>query len=791
MTPAEPRREADGRRARLLQDVPLRVLLVGGFLLSGLIPLMILSLASYRTAHEELTRQAFRQLEAVRDIKRQQVMNYFQERFADLRAFSAMPSLKLACRELTAAQRAGRADAAGNLRERHEIHLRTLLGQYDGFAGLALVDCASGDVLLASDREQPAGVAAARPLPPAIWREALRGDQVVLTDIGRCGADGREVCQYLAAALGGGPKAQCVLVARLALEAVDRIMKERSGMGQSGETYLVGDDLRMRSDSHLDPERHSLRASLSGSVAVNGADTEGVRRALSGEAGTALIRDYRGVVVLSAFAPLVIEKLAWVIAAEIDLAEIDQQIRRALNPQVLIITGSAALLVLILALVIAHFIGRNINRVVGQIRSLIECVLQDRTDERIDLQQTGVDFRAVSARVNQLVVAFQDHVARIRRLEEHQRFTQKIEAIGTLAGGVAHDFNNVLTYLLAYTRLAMTDLPANAPARDSLREVITGIHRAGELIRRILPAPYPDRSDPQQADARAICQETIAILKATLPGTISVQGELGERALLVNCAPVPFQQMLMNLCINAYHAMQDKGGVLAISLSRLAVSAAEGGMPAWVRLIVRDSGCGMSAGVRARLFEPLFTTKPAGVGSGLGLTMVKETVQACGGRIDVASELGIGSEFAIDLPLAVDPPEASAAAAVPSVTKGPWRILLIDDDERVRRSQARLLEELGFQVDLAEDAKEALRLIHNAPGRWQLVVTDFDLPGINGIELAGQLRLSDPQLPVFLMTGHFELLQKTDPHAAGIRAVLTKPFDMAELCDALRTIAAV
>lgn len=791
MTQIETRSATTGRPARLLHDVPLRVLLVGGFLLSGLIPLMILSLASYRTAHEELKRQAFRQLEAVRDIKRQQVLSYFQERFADLRVFSATPSLQQAWRELSTVKDDRQMAAGRDLRERHEPYLRMLFSQY-GYSGLYLVDGANGAVLLACERGRKSADTAGSPLSPSTWQEAPRLGRATLTDISLYGVGGREVAQYLAAPFGDISSGRGVIVARLSLETIDRLMKERSGMGLTGETYLVGADRRMRSDSHLDPDKHSVLASLAGTVARNGADTESVTRSLRGETGTAVIRDYRGIPVLSAFAPLDVEGLAWVIVAEIDVAEIDQQIRHALNTEVLSITAGAALLLLFLALVITHFISRDIGRVGGQLESLIDGVLHDRVDGQIDARQIGVDFRAVAAQTNHLVAAFRDHVDRIRKLEEHQRFTQKIEAIGTLASGIAHDFNNILTYMLAYARLAMSALPADAPAMENLREIIAGIHRAGELIRRIMPFPHPTLSGPQRVDARDICRETNAILKATLPKKIMLESDLGNHPLLVGCAPGPFQQMLMNLCTNAYHAMQDGGGVLTIALARLEPGIAAAAAPACVRLIVRDTGCGMNAEVRSRLFEPLFTTKPAGIGSGLGLVMVQETVQACHGSISVISEPGRGSEFVIDLPLLTTSEAAATVSETAlSTVRKPMRILFVDDEERIRLSEKQVLEELGFQTDTAANAEEALRLYVDAAGRYQLVITDLNMPGISGVELAERLHQREPDLPVFLITGYNELLQGIDPVHAGISAVLAKPFDMAELYEALQSIAAL
>jgi signal transduction histidine kinase len=791
MTPTETGSGATGRPARLLHDVPLRVLLIGGFLISGLIPLMILSLASYRTAHEELKRQAFRQLEAVRDIKRQQVMHYFQERFADLRVFSATPSMQQAARELSAARLKRDLVGERNLRERHEPYLQFLLKQYD-YSGLYLVDATTGSVLLASEKGRATADASGGQLPHRTWQEAWRQGRATLTDIGRYGDGGREVAQYLAVPLARDSSTDAIIIARLSLEPIDRMMKERSGMGLTGETYLVGSDRRMRSDSHLDPASHSVLASLAGTIVRNGADTESVTRSLRGETGTAVVRDYRGIPVLSAFAPLHIEGLAWVIVAEIDVAEIDQQIRQALNTEVLSITAGAALLVLILALIITHFIGRNIGRMGGQLKSLIDDVLHDRMDREIDTRQISVDFRAVAAQANHLVTAFRDHVERIHRLEEHQRFTQKIEAVGTLASGIAHDFNNILTYMLAYARLAMAALPADAPAMENLREIVAGIHRAGELIRRIMPFSQPLSPGRQCTDIRDICRETIAILKATLPKKIVLESALGELKLLVDCAPGSFQQMLMNLCTNAYHAMQDGGGVLTIALTRLEPVAETAAAAAWVRLTVRDSGCGMSAEVRSRLFEPLFTTKPIGIGSGLGLVMVQETVKACHGRIGVTSEPGRGSEFRIDLPLlTTDVAAVTITASAPWVAHKPLRILFVDDEEHIRLSEKQVLEELGFPTDTAVNAEEALRLHADTPGRYQLVITDLNMRGINGVELAERLHHREPNLPIFLTTGFLELLQGIDPASVGIRAVLAKPFDMAELHEALHIIAAL
>jgi signal transduction histidine kinase len=777
----------ESRPARLLHDVPLRVLLVGGFLVAGLIPLMILSLASYRTAHEELKRQAFRQLEAVREVKRQRLQQYFQERFADLRVFAATPSLQYAYGECLDARRRHEAAREQAARLRAEPYLRMWLSQ-NGYSALYFVDGVSGAVVLALESGRPAAAGSAE--GPGPWREALKRGSAVLSDVERDPGDGAGVRQYLAAPLAGATPDAGVIIARLPLDPVRRMMNERSGMGQSGETYLVGADRRLRSDSRLDPQNRSVQASLAGTVAANGVDTESVTRSLRGETGTLAIRDYRHIPVLSAFAPVQVEGLSWVIVAEIDVAEIDRQIRLALNPRVMGITAGASLLLLVLALVITHFIGRNIGRVGDQLNTVIDGVLHDRLDGGIDPQQVGRDFRAVAVQANRLVAAFAEHIGRIRKLEEHQRFTQQIEAIGTLAGGIAHEFNNVLTFLLAYARLAEADTPVDSPVWQNLREIVAGIHRAKELVRRIMPYPAAALSHPRRADAREVSRETLAVLKVTLPKKIEVQEQLEDRPLWIPCAPGAFQQVLLNLCTNAYHAMQEKGGVLTVTLSAPDPDAATA--TARVRLTVRDTGCGMDAEVRRHLFEPLFTTKPAGIGSGLGLAMVKETVQTCGGSVIVHSEPGAGSEFIIDWPLlAGDIVEGATNLPLPPPRDRLVRILFVDDEEHIRLAEKQLLEELGFQVDTAANGEEALQLHAGTPGRYHVLITDLNMPGINGLALSERVHRLDPDLPIFLMTGYHELLQGIDPGGAGIRGLLTKPFDMAELYEALHSIGAV
>ena len=304
-----------------------------------------------------------------------------------------------------------------------------------------------------------------------------------------------------------------VLAAVIALDEIDRIMGERSGMGATGESYLVGQDKRMRSGSYLDQPGRSVEASFHGTIAANGVDTRASRGALAGFTRAELLTDYRGQAVLSAYAPVEFFGLRWAVIAEIDEREIDDRIAAELNTKVLVILAASVCLLLLLALGISQVITGGIRDFIGELERLIGRVLQGQIGARGDPEAVAHDFRGVMHQTNALIDALARHQEEKRQLETAIQFNQRMESIGTLAGGIAHDFNNILSYMLAYADLVQDELPPESTARDNLAEVIRAIERAGELVSQIqtfsrrvrrekkAPAGGPDRQGGGQAAA--------------------------------------------------------------------------------------------------------------------------------------------------------------------------------------------------------------------------------------------------------------------------------------------------
>ena len=257
-----------------------------------------------------------------------------------------------------------------------------------------------------------------------------------------------------------------------------------------------------------------------------------------------------------------------------------------------------------------------------------------------------------------------------------------MESIGTLAGGIAHDFNNILSYMLAYADLVQDELPPGTSARDNLAEVIRAIERAGELVSQILTFSRQVRREKKPLRVALIVKEAAKLLKATLPKSIQVAKRIESEELHVLADPIEFHQILMNLCTNAFHAMQDRGGQLTIALGAVELEESnELALPAgaYCRLRVADTGCGMTAETRRRMFEPFFSTKPLGQGSGMGLAVVHGIVAGCGGALDVQTAPGEGTAMDVFLPLADGGVDPDGAAEAGVIERGSGAVLFVDD----------------------------------------------------------------------------------------------------------------
>ena len=349
------------------------------------------------------------------------------------------------------------------------------------------------------------------------------------------------------------------------------------------------------------------------------------------------------------------------------------------------------------------------------------------------------------------------------RLETQLRQSQKVEAIGTLAGGIAHDFNNILQPIMGYTEMALTEPALSNPQRDGLEQVLNASIRARDLVRQILAV---SRSTQEQQrtpiDISLIIKEALKFLRCSLPTSIEISQDIQLGIALAD--PTQIHQVLMNLCTNAAHAMDDRG-VLDVGLSHIELSERDLAeqsivelMPGpYLKLCVSDTGSGMDKDTLGHIFDPYFTTKEVGKGSGLGLAVVNGIVKRHEGAITVLSEPGRGTTFSVYIPR-VDVQFEATLQVDDLLPTGTERILLVDDEQIIVELGIAILERLGYEVAGETNSLHALEIFRSKPGEFDLIVTDYTMPGLNGTDLAKEIRRVRPDIPVILSTGFSEKL---------------------------------
>ena len=788
-----------------LRDVPIRILLVAGFLVSGLLPLMAVALLSLSAAGREMHEQAFRQLESVRDIKKSQLARFFDDRVALVEALAADPETADALAAFEAAapdgpglhgHGRGRFEAPPAYRAVHERYAGRFAtyARTGGFYDLFLLDAARGftffTVVKEADFGAEIGADGTSPLAE-VWRVAASGRGDAISDTRPYAPSGVAPAQFIAAPIRRAGRVVGVVAAQIALDPIDAFMTERPGMGETGEVYLVGTDFRMRSDSHLEPVSHSVDASFRGSVERNGVRTEAARLALAGATGSREISDYRGVRVLSAFAPVDVRGTRWAIIAEIDAREIDAKIAAALDAKITLIIVLSLALLLLLALSIAALIARGIRRVIGELGLLIDGVLHGDLAARGDPDQVARDFRGVVDKTNDLVRAFAEKTEESRRLEEVVEVNQRIESIGTLAGGIAHDFNNILSYLYNYGDLVLARLAHGSQERAHMIELLGGIDRASELVERLMAFGRQAKRERRVVEIAPLVREIAALIRTAVPRSIAIEARVDDESLAIFADPSQLHQIVMNLCTNAFHAMLGAGGTMTITAARTQEDGATPGIAAgaYLEIAVADTGCGIPAEIRDRIFEPFFTTKPPGRGTGMGLAVVHGIAASYGGAVLVDSAVGRGTEVRVLLPAGETAPAvAGEAPRGDGAAAGAGRLLLVDDEPQICASAAQVLASLGYEVEAFTSPSEALAAFLGAPDRFAAAIADVDMPDMDGIALARRLRERRGDLPILISTGYDELLAADAVASLGNAAALFKPYRRAELSRALRDV---
>jgi two-component system, cell cycle sensor histidine kinase and response regulator CckA len=373
------------------------------------------------------------------------------------------------------------------------------------------------------------------------------------------------------------------------------------------------------------------------------------------------------------------------------------------------------------------------------------------------------------------------------QLEAQLRQAQKMEAIGHLAGGIAHDFNNILSAILGYTEMALDCAPTNSALHEDLKEVISAGLRAKELVNQILTFSRQTIRDPKPVQIAYIVKEVVKMLRAMLPSTISIhQKNILPPQSRILADPTEIHQVIMNLCTNAAHAMRLKGGDLDIVLQEVEFGDDEPGphpdivQGRYIRLSVSDTGHGMSEEVADQIFNPYFTTKAQGEGNGMGLSVVHGIVKNCNGAITVESKVGDGSTFYVYFP-AIKMDNTETAQDLPLLMAGKGRILFVDDERPLIDLGQKMLERIGYNVTTVSSAREALEMIASNPYWFDLLITDYTMPRMTGLDLSREAKRIRPDIPVIVCSGYNDTLNEKTFASFGIEAFVPKPFDWSEL----------
>jgi PAS domain S-box-containing protein len=403
----------------------------------------------------------------------------------------------------------------------------------------------------------------------------------------------------------------------------------------------------------------------------------------------------------------------------------------------------------------------------------------------IDLNTVKIGWEGRPATLN-----FARDITHQKQLEAQLLNAQKMEAIGTLAGGIAHDFNNILSAVIGYTDLAALILPEEEPARSSLNEVMNAALRAKELVRQILTFSQTHEQEQKPVRMDLIIQEALKLLRPSLPATIEIELQIDCHGTIL-ADPTQMHQVVVNLCTNAYHAMQEEGGLLKVRLAEVKFNSDDLvdplGLDAgdYLKMTIADTGHGMDEQTLQRIFDPYFTTKESGKGTGLGLAVVYGIVNAHQGAIQVNSAPGKGATFEVFFP-SIRNVTTDEPISFEQPSRGDESILFVDDEAALVRLATQLLEKCGYRVVGITDPLEALALFKSDPDQFDLVITDMTMPHMTGNQLARALQDIRPEVPIIISTGYSEKISPEKAQMMGIRDFLMKPLSFSNLTKSVR-----
>ncbi len=371
------------------------------------------------------------------------------------------------------------------------------------------------------------------------------------------------------------------------------------------------------------------------------------------------------------------------------------------------------------------------------------------------------------------------------------RQVQNLESIGTLTGGIAHNLNNILSPILCFTELSLMGVANGKDIEKYLGEILNAGLRARELVKQISEMSHQEEMEQHPIELTPLIKETLKFLRSSLPETIEIDFAADTEEPIVVASPAQIHQILMNFCTNAAHAMKDSGGKLSVTLESTAVTAENsrqygGASPGdYISLGVEDTGHGITPEIIQRIFEPAFTTKPKGEGTGMGMSVVREIAQDLGGSVAVTSEPGRGACFKALFPRHQRPAVDAAELATLSAS-GRGKILLVDDDKVLIATGREMLKQFGYEVAAADGSLEALEIFKDRPFDFDLVMTDLSMPKMTGLELSEKLLAIRPDIPIVLCTGFSHQIKRETIEKMGIRALVMKPVILREMAEAIQ-----
>ena len=379
------------------------------------------------------------------------------------------------------------------------------------------------------------------------------------------------------------------------------------------------------------------------------------------------------------------------------------------------------------------------------------------------------------------------------RLQSQLQQSQKMEAVGTLAGGIAHDFNNILAIIMGNAELASDDIPDLNPAAENLEEIRRASIRAKEMVRQLLS--FSRKSDQKRVPLNLvpIINESMKMLRTAIPSSVEFSVQIPDEPCNIMGDAAQINQIMMNLTTNAAHAMDKEGGLLEITLENIVLLEEKpcfNGVlspGAYARLKMRDTGTGMAPETMARIFEPYYTTKDVGKGTGMGLSVIHGIMKGHLGGIRVESELGKGTHFEVYFPLLKEKVEEGNKPEG-EIQRGSERILFVDDEASIVKLNRRRLERLGYQVKSTTKPLQALEWFRADPDQFDIIITDMTMPRMTGDRLAAEILKIRPRMPVIICTGYSERMSAKNAEALGISKYIEKPIDTRNLASAIREV---